>query len=198
MRIQLQAVPAAVFASVMVCWFVFAAIFLFRKKPPKAPERKRDSASLAGIVLQGMGYALVWSIRRQPFTPLFALPRPLEIALAAATLALAAASVWIILAAVHTLGKQWSFTARLVEEHKLITEGPYRLVRNPIYTGMLGMLVVTGLAVSRWLGLLAAIVLFGIGTAIRVRSEETLLREAFGAEFDAYARRVPAVFPRPY
>ena len=51
MRIQLQAVPTAVFAGVMVCWFVFAAIFLFRKKPPKAPERKRDPASLAGILL---------------------------------------------------------------------------------------------------------------------------------------------------
>ncbi len=86
----------------------------------------------------------------------------------------------------------------LVEEHKLITEGPYRLVRNPIYTGMLGILIVTGLAISRWFAVVAALVLFGIGTVIRVRSEEKLLREAFGAEFDAYARRVPAVFPRPY
>jgi protein-S-isoprenylcysteine O-methyltransferase Ste14 len=85
-----------------------------------------------------------------------------------------------------------------VEEHELVTEGPYRLVRNPIYTGMLGMLVVTGLAATRWFALLVALVLFAIGTAIRVHSEEKLLRDAFGAEFEAYARRVPAVFPRLY
>lgn len=63
---------------------------------------------------------------------------------------------------------------------------------------MLGMLVATGLALSRPVGLVVALVLFGVGTFVRVRSEEKLLREAFGAQFEAYARRVPAVFPRLY
>jgi len=198
MRIQLQPMPAAVFLGVMVCWFVFAGIFVFRKKLPQAPERKRDSAFLVGIVLQGAAYATVWAFPRPYFTPLLALPLPLEIALAVVTLVVAVASVWIVLAGVRSLGKQWSYAARLVEEHELVTEGPYRLVRNPIYTGMLGMLVVTGLAATRWFALLVALVLFAIGTAIRVHSEEKLLRDAFGAEFEAYARRVPAVFPRLY
>lgn len=188
--------PTAVFAGVMVCWFVFAGVFLFRKRPPAAAERRRERASILGIVLQGTGYATVWTFRRPYFTPLFSLARPLEIALAVATLALAAASVWIIMEAIRTLGKQWSFAARLVEEHKLVTSGPYRRVRNPIYTGMLGMLVATGMAVSNGFALAAALVLFGIGTVIRVRSEEKLLRGAFGAEFEAYAREVPAVIPR--
>ena len=198
MRVELQPIPTAVFAGVIICWFVFAGIFLFRERLPRAAERRRERVSLAGIVLQGAGFALVWSIRRQPFTPLFSLALPAEIALAAATVALAAASVWISLAAVRALGKQWSYAARLVEGHKLVTTGPYRLVRNPIYTGMLGMLVATGLALSRGLALIAALTVFGVGTAIRVRSEEKLLREAFGADFDAYAQRVPAVFPRLY
>ncbi len=181
----------------MTCWFVFAGIFMFRRKPPRATERRRERVSVVGIALQGAGFALVWSIRRRPFTPLFSLPRAAEIALAAATVALAV-SVWITLVAVCTLGKQWSYAARLVEGHKLVTTGPYRLVRNPIYTGMLGMLVVTGFALSRGLALVLALVVFGVGTAIRVRSEERLLREAFGADFNAYAQRVPAVFPRLY
>ncbi len=182
----------------MVSWLFFAGIFLFRKKPPKAPERRRDRASFLGIVLEGLAYAMVWSIRRPYFSPLFRIPRALEIVLALATLALAAGSVWVVLAAVRTLGKQWSFAARLVEGHKLVTEGPYALVRNPIYTGMLGMLVATGLALSRPAELVVALVLFGVGTFVRVRSEEKLLREAFGAQFEVYARRVPAVFPRFY
>ena len=95
----------------------------------------------------------------------------------------------------QTLGKEWSVTARLVEGHRLVTEGPYRIVRNPIYTGMFGMLLATGLAVSHWIGLAIAIVVFALGTFIRVRSEEKLLREMFGPEFDAYARKIPAVIP---
>ena len=117
------------------------------------------------------------------------------IALSVLAMVLAVASVWFCAAAVRTLGKQWSLAARVLEGHKLVTEGPYNVVRNPIYTGMFGMLLATGLAVSHWIGLSIAIVVFAIGTFIRVRSEEKLLREAFGAEFEEYSRRVPAVIP---
>ncbi len=57
------------------------------------------------------------------------------------------------------------------------------------------MLLATGLAVSHWIGLLLAVATFAFGTFIRVRSEERLLREMFGSEFDDYARRVRAVIP---
>ena len=70
MKIELQAVPTAAFAGVMVCWFVFAGVFLLRKKPPQAAERKRERASLLGIALQGMGYAAVWTLRRPFFSPM--------------------------------------------------------------------------------------------------------------------------------
>ncbi len=104
-------------------------------------------------------------------------------------------SLWIMAASLRALGKQWSLQARVLENHKLVREGPYRFVRHPIYTGMLGMIVAGGLAWSHWSGFLAALLLFAIGTAIRVRSEERLLREQFGAAFDDYKRSVPAVVP---
>ena len=107
----------------------------------------------------------------------------------------AVASTWLVNAAARRLGKQWALTARLVEGHTLIQDGPYRFVRNPIYTGMFGLLVATGLAAGRWIPLLVAIVLFIPGTYIRIRSEERLLREAFGSEFEAYARQSPGVDP---
>ena len=88
--------------------------------------------------------------------------------------------------------------ARLVEGHTLIQDGPYRFVRNPIYTGMFGMLLATGLAAGRWIPLLVGIVLFTAGTYIRIRSEERLLRQAFGSEFEDYVRKVPALIPGIY
>lgn len=179
----------------MVCWFTFAASFLFHKKPPSPPDKKRDRSSIAGIALQGAGYAIVWIARRTWFTPIVSLGKPVEIAVSVLTMVLAAGSVWFCISAIRTLGQQWSLAARVVEGHKLVTQGPYSVVRNPIYTGMLGMLLATGLAVSHWIGLLIALVVFSAGTAIRVRTEAALLRETFGEEFENYARKVPAVIP---
>ena len=195
MIIRYEFWPTLTFAVVMLSWFAFIIVFLVRHKPPSAPETKRERASIMGIVLQGVGFAFVWSIRRAWFGPIVPVSNSVEIALAILTMALGIASVWFVSAAIRTLGKQWSLGARLIEGHQLITAGPYRLVRNPIYTGMFGMLLATGLAVSHWVGLLIAIVVYGVGTVIRVRSEEKLLKGAFGAEFDSYAQRVPAVIP---
>jgi protein-S-isoprenylcysteine O-methyltransferase Ste14 len=197
MIIRYEFWPTLTFGIVMLSWLVFAAVFVLflRKQAPSAPDRKRERTSIVGIALQSVGYAVVWTFRRLPFTPFVSSSKTAEIATALLTMALAIGSVWFVSAAMRTLGKQWSLAARLLEGHKLITEGPYRLVRNPIYTGMFGMLLATGLAVSHWVGLLIASVVYGVGTVIRVRSEEKLLRGAFGAEFDSYERRVPTVIP---
>jgi protein-S-isoprenylcysteine O-methyltransferase Ste14 len=190
--------PTLVFVLVMSAWFAFVAVFFFRKKPGKAPERKRDRDSVLGVVLQGVAYGLVWSIHRAFFSPILPVGRTAELVLAIVTVITAFGSVWIVMSAVRALGKEWSVTARLVEGHELATRGPYRFVRHPIYTGMLGMLLATGLAIGQWFSLLVAIVIFFIGTIIRIRSEERLLRDEFGAQFDNYARRVAAMLPGVY
>jgi len=192
--IHLELWPTLAFVVMALSWLAFVLTFFFHKKPPSPPDKKRDPSSITGIVLQGVSYGIVWSIRRAWFTPMFP-NRSLEIGLAVLTMVLAVCSVWFCSAAIRTLGEQWSLAARVVEGHKLVTKGPYSIVRNPIYTGMFGMLLATGLAVSHWIGLVIAIVIFAIGTFIRVRSEERLLREMFGPEFEAYARKVPAVIP---
>ncbi len=195
MIIHLNLWPTLAFVVMMLSWFAFVITFLFHKKPPSPPDKKRDPFSITGIVLQGVSYGIVWSIRRAWFTPMFSADKFLEIVSAIVTMLLAIGSVWFCAAAIRTLGGQWSLAARVVEGHKLVTEGPYSIVRNPIYTGMFGMLLATGLAVSHGIGLVIAIVVFAIGTFIRVRSEERLLREMFGPEFEAYARKVPVVIP---
>lgn len=186
--------------GVLVCWIFFAGIFLLRKKAPQAAEAKRDRTATIGIFLQMCAYFLVFfQPPWRPFLPrVEALTGIVGILFCVFTIALAAGSGWLLEAAVRTLGKQWALQARLVEGHKLITEGPYAYVRNPIYTGMLGMLIATGLAFEHWIALIVAIVIFMIGLVIRVKTEEKLLRSAFGAEFEEYAKRVPAVIPGVY
>ncbi len=197
MKVSFEFLPTLVFVIVMICWFVFACSFLLRRKPPTPPDEKRAPGSLIGVAFQGISFGIVWGVRRESFTPILS---NTSVAIVSGILASCAAigSVWLVTAAVKTLGKEWSLTVRLVEGHKLATTGPYAFVRHPIYTGMVGMLVATGLAVSHWAALLAALVVFCVGTTIRVRSEERLLREAFGEQFEKYAERVPAILPGLY
>lgn len=198
MRRSFELLPTLVFVVVMICWFVFAGVFLLRKKPPSPPDRKREPASLFGVALQGVSFGLVWGVRRSMFTPIIPGREFITIVTGAIAIVAAIGSVWLVTLAVKTLGKEWSLTARLVEGHKLATSGPYALVRHPIYTGMLGMLLATGLAISHWPALLGALFVFFIGTTIRIRSEEKLLREAFGDQFENYVRSVRAIVPGLY
>jgi protein-S-isoprenylcysteine O-methyltransferase Ste14 len=171
-----------------------------RARRPKRQETKRDRTAMVGLFLQTVGYFAVWisPLQRTQFSAIVPMPQFVEVVLAVLTVALAAASVWLVNAASRRLGKQWALAARLVEGHDLITDGPYRWMRNPIYTGMFGLLLATGLAMSRWTTLLVAALVFAIGTVIRIRREERLLRQAFGASFDEYARKVPALVPGIY
>lgn len=190
----------AAFYTVIACWWIFGLTFWLRKHPPRAREEKRDRTSLIGLLLQAAGYFSVWSfpLQRKQFLPVTSASPAVEWGLAVLTVAIAVGSVWLVNAAARRLGKQWALAARLVEGHTLIQDGPYRFVRNPIYTGMFGMLLATGLAAAQWIPLLVGVVLFIPGTYIRIRSEERLLRQAFGSEFEEYARNVPALIPGIY
>lgn len=189
-------VSAAAFLAVVLLWLGFAATFLLRKKPETSPDATRAPRSWAGLLLQSIGFMPVWAIRRRPeFSPLIDEYYVVNIVLQAAAVIVAAGSIWLVMAAVRELGRQWSLTARLIEGHKLVTTGVYQIVRHPIYTAMLGMLIATGITFSRWYVLLSSVAVFIVGTKIRTVFEERLLREAFGQEFEDFAATVPPLIP---
>jgi protein-S-isoprenylcysteine O-methyltransferase Ste14 len=193
-------IAEVVFCAVMGCWVIFLATFILRARRPTVRETKRDGTALLGMTLQFFCYAAVWlpSLQRTKFSPIVPMRQVAELALAVATVAIAITSVWLVDAASRSLGKQWGLAARLVEGHDLVTDGPYRWVRNPIYAGMFGLLLATGLALSHWTVLIVAALVFAVGTVIRIRSEERLLRQAFGTAFEEYAQKVPALIPGIY
>lgn len=193
--IQTDSIGLTALILVLASWIIFGLLFVFRKRPPKPEEAKRASVAMWGILLQGCGFALVGSVHRAYWWP-FAASTIGEFALTAAAVGLALASDWLCLRAIQSLGKQWTYEARVIKGHELITSGPYAIVRNPIYLGMFGLMISTGLVFSTWWALLIAVSIFLIGNQIRIRAEEQLLRETFGSQFDDYTRRVPAFFPR--
>jgi protein-S-isoprenylcysteine O-methyltransferase Ste14 len=198
MSTSINFLSALVFAIVVLCWLVFGSAFFLLQWTDGSADRKRQPASLIGFGLQIAGLAVVWVVHRPWFTPLTEMGKVIEILLAAIAIASSMVAAWMAIAAIRALGKQWSLTARVIENHELIMTGPYRLVRHPIYTALLGMVLATGLAQSYWWGLLAALAIYLAGTLIRIRSEERLLREVFGARYEDFARRVPALIPGVY
>lgn len=178
-------------AGVFSSWFLIAAAMAVGRFPSRrARVRHRNFAGLVGIVLQGAGLGLAFGWRRAPLET-----SAVGWTIAATAVVLAVVSAVFLVSAMWTLGKQWSLLPRLVEEHALIERGPYAIVRHPIYTAMLGMLIATGLAVGPSLIVLVAVVLFLIGTVIRTRLEERLLAQVLGEKYLVYSRRVPALLP---
>jgi protein-S-isoprenylcysteine O-methyltransferase Ste14 len=191
---DLAAIIAA--SAVFLSWWGFAAILVIGRKAAAETETKRDLRSHLGFGLQCCGYLLCFAFHRPYGSALMKNSRAGDWILCVFVVALAAGSDWFCLAAARQLGKQWALVARVVEGHELVQQGPYALVRNPIYTAMLVNLVATMLAFSTWWGDIVAAAVFLLGTEIRIRSEEKLLRENFGSIFEEYARHVPALFPR--
>lgn len=73
---------------------------------------------------------------------------------------------------------------------KLVTSGPYRFTRNPMYLGL--VLITLGIAfwVGAWPMFLAPIATFATANWVHIPFEEAKMRRQFGAEFDAYVSRV--------
>lgn len=176
-------------------WVIFGVAILTRPRNRSGAEKTRDRNSHFAILVQGIGFALAWGWRRAPgvnVLPSGAWQDVLQLIVAAF---LAWGSVAFAIAAVRTLGRQWSLTARVLSEHRLITTGPYAVVRHPIYTAMFGLMLATGIAMTTWPSLMAATGAYLLGTLWRVHLEERLLRETFGAEHAEYVARVPALIP---
>lgn len=92
------------------------------------------------------------------------------------------------------LGRNWSGTVTVKQDHDLITGGPYRFVRHPIYTGLLVALIGFALARGEWRGVVA--VALAAGSFWRkLRIEERWMREQFGSAYEEYSRRVSALIP---
>lgn len=94
----------------------------------------------------------------------------------------------------RVLGLMWTSAPVVKSGHQLHTDGPYRLVRHPIYTGLLGMLV--GTALVDGLGLWLAVVVVGaLVVQAKLRAEECLLTEEFPEQYPQFRERVPALVP---
>jgi protein-S-isoprenylcysteine O-methyltransferase Ste14 len=97
--------------------------------------------------------------------------------------------------AVSVLGKHFTVRVQVHEKARLVTQGPYKYIRHPSYTGSLLILAGLSLAVGTWLGAIFALVVSWIAHVYRIRVEEEALQEAFGSDYGEYKKRTWKLFP---
>lgn len=104
-------------------------------------------------------------------------------------------SVAWLLWMLHSLGRNLTDTVVTRRDARFVESGPYRFVRNPMYTGVLMLGLSLGLTLGTWLGPLGAIGMFVL-LAIRTRTEEKYLMERFGDQYRTYMVRVGRFLPK--
>lgn len=108
----------------------------------------------------------------------------------AMTIAGAAFAIWARL----SIGSNWSGNVTIKQDHELKRDGPYAIVRHPIYSGLLLAMLGTAIAIGEWRGL-AGLALALIGWRMKSLVEERFMREQFGEQYIAYQRDVKALIP---
>src|SRR3954469_398831 len=164
--------PTYVYLILSLGWLAWFSAFLTRKRAPHA--WKINKQARWGILLEGVGFGLVWQGRFLAREPGW------KLAPAAVLLVAASLLSWTGVAAI---GRQWRVDAGLNPDHQLIRSGPYSLVRHPIYASMLCLLIGTGLILTPLVLFLPALSIFVVGTEIRIRIEDALLASQFGEQF---------------
>jgi len=95
-----------------------------------------------------------------------------------------------------TLGKSWSDTPRMMKEQNLITSGPYRTIRHPIYTAFILILGSPLFISSNWLIGLCWAGMTILEVISRIGFEESLMLEYFGEQYREYIRKTGRLLPR--
>ncbi|QCI63554.1 protein-S-isoprenylcysteine O-methyltransferase [Phreatobacter stygius] len=105
------------------------------------------------------------------------------------------AALALFLATHRQLGRNWSQTLELREDHTLVTHGVYRLVRHPMYSAFFLWGLGQVLLLQNWIAGPAGLIGFGLLYAFRVGREEAMMRAAFGQQYADYMNRTKRVIP---
>jgi len=157
------------------------------------------TAKRAGVKAQGASIAILALGAALILTPAHGYRGPLRlwhIDLLGAWLCVALVLAGVVFAwwaRIH-LGRLWSGSVTLKAGHRVVDTGPYRLVRHPIYTGILLAILGTAAAKGTLWGLLGAAVVT-LGLWMKARAEERWLSQELGGAYDGYKQRVPMLLP---
>jgi protein-S-isoprenylcysteine O-methyltransferase Ste14 len=189
-----QGVAATAFKVILGAWVAFEVIMTIRQRwlvkgrPPHDP-----SGYVLWVALTGSVIAAVSIGRADP------LPWPGgRVWPVVAGLTLICVGIGLRAWSIATLGRFFQYRIEVQPGHRVVSEGPYRYVRHPSYSGIVLVLIGVALATGDVLGVMVVAVLGSIGLTVRIRAEERQLTDALGGQYERFAaqrkRLVPGVW----
>jgi protein-S-isoprenylcysteine O-methyltransferase Ste14 len=168
-----------------VLWIAFISYWSAAAKNA-APTRSSESAASRRTHVRLLNTAFVFLF----FLPVSVLGRrfvPDTPWLVAVGLGIQIAAGVLGVSARRHLGRNWSGAISVAQDQRLVTSGPYRVLRHPIYVAMIGMFVGSAIAIGKWHALIGVALIIA-AYARKIPLEEQSLRRVFGPAYDEYRR----------
>jgi protein-S-isoprenylcysteine O-methyltransferase Ste14 len=105
------------------------------------------------------------------------------------------AALWLFRRSHADLGRNWSVTLKVRENHAVVKAGVYRLVRHPMYSSFFLLGLAQLLLLPNWFAGASGLVGVGIMFAFRVIREERMMLDSFGDEYRSYMTNTKRVIP---
>lgn len=156
-------------------------------------SESHETASLIGIVA-ALGIAVGGGILVALRIPATAIPVA-QLGFFVVGVTVIAFSIALRVWSVVELGRYFTIDVRVRKDQPVVDRGPYRVLRHPSYTGLLGVCLGLGLAVDNWLALLVAIIPSTIAIVVRIRVEERALLAGIGEPYRVFAATRSRLIP---
>jgi protein-S-isoprenylcysteine O-methyltransferase Ste14 len=190
-------VGKAIWALGVIGWFIIR--YPHDRRSRRTPKLRRSDRvrEIALMAISGSGLLLVPLIYVFSDQPRFA-TYPFHAWQAWLGGAIFVAALWLFRRTHKDLGRNWSVTLEVREQHTLVTRGVYSRVRHPMYSAFWLWALAQALLLPNWIAGPAGLVGFGTLFALRVHREEQLMIETFGDEYRRYMARTSRIVPGVY
>lgn len=184
----------AAFVVLAVAWFVIRMPHArrARRTPVARSDRGPYEDALLLISLAGLGIVpLLYVATGFPAFAEYSF-HPVQ---AWAGVTVAAAALWLFYLSHRALGRSWSVSLEVRQNHRFVMEGVYRRVRHPMYAAFWLWALAQALLLPNWVAGLAGMLGFGTLFFGRIGREERMMLESFGTEYREYMSRTNRIIP---
>jgi protein-S-isoprenylcysteine O-methyltransferase Ste14 len=189
-----QTVAALVWFAGLVGWYIIR--YPFERKAKKIGVRRslldwRERSLLAVAFLGLLVIPALYALTGFPAS----LDRPFIPAIAWLGLVPLIGALWLFRRSHADLGRNWSITLQVRDQHVLVKRGVYRLIRHPMYSSFFLLGLAQMLLLPNWLAGISGVMGAGILFAFRVLREERMMLESFGDEYRDYMTHTKRIVP---
>jgi protein-S-isoprenylcysteine O-methyltransferase Ste14 len=188
------ALSKVVFVVLVIGWYLIRYEYARRSRREKIASTARGPRETALLLTSLSGLGILPLIYVATAIPRFAAYTFHPIA-AWLGVFFAAAALGMFQLTHRALGRNWSVSLDLREDHQLVTDGIYWKIRHPMYSAFWLWAIAQALLLPNWVAGFAGLVGFGTLYFGRVEREERMMLDNFGNNYRAYMERTGRIFP---